>query len=328
MNANNKIDEIDDFINEELDELLKNTDSGVVGVIIGRFQVHELHPGHIELIDAIIKKHSKVVIFLGNSLPLVTKKNPLDFSTRRLMIQKKYPKINVLPIRDMRSDEDWSKVLDDKIREIHPREEIILYGSRDSFIPHYKGKFKTHELEQTLYTSGTEVRKHISETVKSSPDFRAGVIYAAYNQYPSIHPTVDVFIYKNREFLLAKKPNETKFRLVGGFVDINDSNFETAAKREVSEETKIEIDDLQYITSIKVNDWRYRSEEGKIFTTLYSAKYIFGRPEPSDDISELCWFHSDTFKLDDVVEEHKELVKLAIKKVFDIDLEHKKDPTC
>ena len=35
-----------------------------VGVIVGRFQVHELHEGHRGLIDTVRDKHDKLIMFL------------------------------------------------------------------------------------------------------------------------------------------------------------------------------------------------------------------------------------------------------------------------
>ena len=38
-----------------------------VGVIIGRFQVNKLHPGHRSLINYALDNHKKVIILLGVS---------------------------------------------------------------------------------------------------------------------------------------------------------------------------------------------------------------------------------------------------------------------
>ena len=67
------------------------TDSYDVGVIVGRFQVPELHPGHIDLIQTVCDAHDKVVIFLGLSPLMVTRENPLDFESRKQMILAKFP---------------------------------------------------------------------------------------------------------------------------------------------------------------------------------------------------------------------------------------------
>ena len=54
----------------------KQTD---IGVIIGRFQVHELHLAHMALIETVLQNHTKVILFLGTSTAIATRKNPLDF---------------------------------------------------------------------------------------------------------------------------------------------------------------------------------------------------------------------------------------------------------
>ena len=50
-----------------------------VGVVIGRFQVHELHKGHLLLLNE-AAKHGKMLVCIGVSPTLVTRDNPLDYS--------------------------------------------------------------------------------------------------------------------------------------------------------------------------------------------------------------------------------------------------------
>lgn len=54
-----------------------------VGVIIGRFQTNKLHEGHINLISHVLSNHKKTIILLGVSRVQNTKKNPLDFASRK-----------------------------------------------------------------------------------------------------------------------------------------------------------------------------------------------------------------------------------------------------
>jgi bifunctional NMN adenylyltransferase/nudix hydrolase len=286
-----------------------------IGVIVGRFQVHELHEAHRDIIETVMKNHRRVVIFLGVSPALISKHNPLDFVTRKEMILSSYPNLTVLSIPDHPSDKEWSKELDRRIREACPVGSVMLYGSRDCFIKSYFGSFETKELEQKVYVSGTEVRKEVSREIKASPDFRAGVIFAAYNQYAKVYPTVDVAVFNDGKLLLAKKPSVDNYRFIGGFADPTDNSFEEAAKREVMEESNIEIGDIEYVGSHRVDDWRYRSEEDKIMTTLFMAKYVHGRINPQDDISELRWFEWDEVSEDIFVSEHKPLFNLLKQKV-------------
>lgn len=266
-----------------------------IGILVGRFQVHELHEAHHYLIKQVTENHKKVILFLGVAKTTGTKKNPLDFETRKRMIQKHYPNITILSLPDFGNDKKWSQEMDLRIKEIFPIGNILMYGGRDSFIPFYKkggGHFDCKELDQYTFVSGTEVRKNISEQVKDSSDFRAGVIYQSYNQYPKVHPYVNVAIFnEDNKILLSKKPNEDGWRFLGGFSHPNDESYEHTARRKViSDAGKIEIGDIQYLTSMKIDDWRYRQEEDKILTILFTSKYVFGRIDPSEEISELRWF--------------------------------------
>ena len=272
-----------------------------IGVVIGRFQVHDLHEAHLELIKTVQAKHENVIIFLGCAVSAPERKNALPFRARELMMHAMFgSSVVVLPVTDKEFDEQWSKQVDDKIAEIFPSRKAILYGSRDSFRPHYRGKHNTVELESKVMISGTEIRKDVSDKYLGSSDFRAGIIFNAHNQYDKVYPTVDVAIYNKLDntFLFGRKPNQTKMRFIGGFVDPKDSSFEAAGIREVREETCCTVDGLEYVGSFKVDDWRYRKVDDKIMTTFYLGFFVQGPVAPADDISELYWK-----KLADVTDE-------------------------
>lgn len=291
-----------------------------VGVIVGRFQVHELHDAHLELIANVLARHEKVIIFLGLSPLMVTSRNPLDFEARKQMILEAFPKVNVLYIKDADSDEYWSKKLDEQVGDlVSPTQSVVMYGGRDSFIEHYVGKYPTQELTQERWISGTEQRRTISKSVKASPDFRAGVVWASANRYPTAYPTVDVAIFQDkqitanpdsykRQILLVRKPHATHWRLPGGFASPDSVSYEADARREVHEEVGIEISDPKYVASMVIDDWRYRGENDKIKTLLFRAQYMYGRPEGKDDVAEARWFDwtDDIERV--VVDEHKPLI--------------------
>lgn len=295
-----------------------------IGVIIGRFQVHALHEAHRNLIDSVVSKHKKVILFLGVSPVIGTTKDPLDFTSRKLMIQESYPDINIAPLPDKRSDMVWSKTIDSRVREIFPLGSVVLYGGRDSFLPYYHGSFNVCELEQTIYISGTEVRKQVSEEIKSSPLWRAGAIYQSYNQYPVSYQTVDIACLGSggHRILLCRKPNEDNFRFIGGFVDPSDSSLENAASREFREETggNAEIDGMNYLGSFRVDDWRYSKGRDKIMTALFIGSMTYGSVSPSDDIAELHWigisdFKSEGFIEKNIVKEHIPLAERVLKEI-------------
>lgn len=291
-----------------------------IGVIVGRFQIHELHEAHIELIQEIISRHSKNIIFLGTTVAVGTRKNPMDFITRKLMLEVFITSLHttssvvILPLPDKKHDKKWSENLDAKVREVYPSGSVTLYGSRDSFIPHYKGIFNTLEMEPKSYINATDIRDKIGKTVMASAEFRAGIIYAIYGLYPMVYSTIDILIRDGDKILLGRKPEEDKWRFIGGFVDPTDASDIAACKREGREETGLELDDFKFIESRRIEDWRYRGvKEKAIMTRFYECKKIFGTPTPGDDIEELKWFKLDYFRTEltrntQVVGEHAEML--------------------
>jgi bifunctional NMN adenylyltransferase/nudix hydrolase len=287
---------------------------GKTGVIIGRFQVDELHDGHTVLIDYVNKNNDELIIFIGLSPLKCTYNNPLDFSAVKKMLEETYPDAIIMYIKDEISDKEWSEKLDKMLKKIpNPDDEICLYGSRDSFIKHYHGEYKTEELEQTVFTSGTNVRKEIAGSVVSNADFRKGVIWAAMNQYTGPATTIDVAILNDDEtkVLLGKKPNEDKLRFIGGFAESGES-FEQTAYREADEETNLALMDLRYIKSIPVDDWRYKNEKKKITTLFFKANILSGKPMPGDDIVELMWVNIETDLGYVIIDVHKPLAQALL----------------
>lgn len=298
-----------------------------VGVVMARFQCHELHEAHKELIDTVLAEHPKVMIFLGLAPVRGSIRDPLPFQPRKQMLleaypHEKYPNLSIGYIKDDRSNEDWSKKLDENIKDaIGPLDTVVLYGSRDSFLTSYRGKFDTRELQATRHVSGTELRAKIAQAPQSNPQFRAGAIWATAQRYPTVYSTLDVVVFNpaDRRVLLARKPLETGYRFIGGFVDPKDNSFEEGALRELSEEAGITVGlaGLRYVGSAKVNDWRYKSNPSeKIMTHLYVGIYVHGCPQADDDIAEVRWFNFDELLSSEkavnlLVEEHVPLWEMA-----------------
>ncbi|MFY0673138.1 MAG: NUDIX domain-containing protein [Bacteroidia bacterium] len=295
-------------------------------VIVARFQTPYLHEGHRSLIDSIFASHEKLVIVLGISPIAHSAKNPFDYHTREKLIKAVYPNVIVLPLKDHRNDKTWSNNLDELLKDTFPFESFELYGSRDSFIPYYSGRFSTTELPEHGNFNATEIRALYAEKVQASEDFRNGVLYACFRQYPKVYSTVDIAVIdkKNDKILLGQKPDGHKWRLFGGFSDPEDNSFDEAAKRELTEECgPIETANWQYAGSFKINDWRYRNERDKVITTLFTCEYLAGEPYAKDDISKVAWF-----KLEDlnnmiinnqIADEHRVLVKRITEKITAFD---------
>ena len=291
------------------EKVTKATD---VGVIVGRFQVNELHEAHIDLITSVLNKHDRVLVFLGNSTIRNTLNNPLDYRARRTMIADKFPAVEIHYINDNPSDTAWTKNLDKLIGEqLLPMQTVTLYGSRDSFLKCYTGKYNTCELEATTFISGTEVRRRVCNNYPPTADYRAGMIAATAYRFPTAFQTVDIAVVNDKgELLLARKPEEKKWRFIGGFSDPASVSLEEDAKREVQEEAGVEVGNITYLGSTLINDWRYRGEIDKIKTALFVAKYVFGKPEGADDVAEVKWVSINNLTKNDIVETHHVLIDM------------------
>lgn len=300
------------------------------GVVIGRFQVPELHDAHKDLISGVINRHSQVLILLGVPRALGTIGNPLDYKTRKLMIEKEYPNVFIAPIVDTHCDETWSKNVDEIVHNHFPIGTVMLYGGRDSFTNAYSGRYKTAEVSTLVCSSGTDIRNNIRTTVPSTPEGRAGVIYATENKYGSGLATVDIIPLKceytkdilKRFILLGKKNHENGWRMIGGFFDPDkDDSLEDAAKREFCEETNydLNITDWYYLFSKKVNDPRYIKSKDKIITSVFLANIGYGSVKASDDINELKYFDINDIINNRIVivKEHKDLLNIATKYILE-----------
>jgi bifunctional NMN adenylyltransferase/nudix hydrolase len=288
------------------------------GILVGRFQVLELNEVHIRLIKTVTDKHPRVMIFLTSN-PAPSDRNPLEWVFRAQMFEEVYGEtIPVLEMPDLQDDRVWSQELDRRIMEQRPEGEVTLYGSEEDFVQRYSGKYKTEALDASEDDFPEEMPMAEVEQMR---DFRAGVLYATIRRFPTVYPTVDIAVFRNdhTELLLARKENETKYRFPGGFTDPSDDSFEMAAIRELMEECgDIDVVDMVYIGSCKVDDWRYRDSMDGIITHLYSCVLESGTPEASDDISELRWM--DVHKLNEelFVNEHKPLFYLLDEYIKDI----------
>lgn len=291
------------------------------GVIVGRFQVNALHDGHRDLFDQVAARHPSVIVFVGVNPQGLSKDHPLNFEAREKMIKAEFPDFTVLPLDDMRTDDEWSAQLDTEIgkvvKGIRP---VTLYGGRDSFVPHYTGKHKPVELAldpRKHAISGTDIRRQFSEKVIQSNDFRAGMIYAMAQNYPVPLTCVDIAaLYQSEnalEVLVVKRSYESKWRFPGGHAELKGDSFEEDARRELYEETHSNVGGLTYVGSCAINDWRCSATpDRKIRTILYRGFASSLSATPGDDIAggQVRWVDITKLKGSDFMPEHVVLFNL------------------
>lgn len=277
------------------------------GIIIGRFQVFELSDIHERLIASVQEQHERVIVFLGSN-PAPSMYNPIDVELRVLMFNDRYgDDIQVEEMPDLPDDRIWSQELDRRILELRPEGEVTLYGTEEDFVQRYTGRHtsKVLEAQEADFPENPQM-----EALENLRDFRAGILYAHLRRFPTVYPTVDVAVFRDdgRELLLARKENETRYRLPGGFTDPADESYEDAALRELGEECgELTIEDLTYIGSCRIDDWRYRNSWDTVMTHLYVCIFSEGDPQPSDDISELRWVEVKKLNEESFIPEHQPL---------------------
>lgn len=132
----------------------------MTGIIIGRFQVPFLHPGHLHLIATSLRECDQTVILLGTPArteeSLTDERNSYGVPHRVRMIKQIFPQVHIKVVYDTDNDEDWSDEIDLFCgMYFNP----ILYHSRDSFKNSYKGRIPLKEVEEVPGYSGTKLRE-------------------------------------------------------------------------------------------------------------------------------------------------------------------------
>ncbi len=292
------------------------TDEFEVGVVVGRFQLPIIHKGHQYLLEAVNKTHKHFLICIGVSIEIGTRKNPLDYLSRKGMLERLYPNAVIIPIMDHSSDKIWSTRLDDMIRSIYPTQSIRLFGGKDSFIDKYLGEFTTKQIYPVDQSSATQIRETIALT-PNNEDFRRGVVYAANQQYPRVNMCVDIAMFKRSPELsvvLGQRSMDGPLIFPGGHVSPGDDSLEMAARRELSEETFLFCNsDPRYVGSFIIGDPRHQDPKEKIMTALFAVEYNFGEIKADSDLAHVGWYKINDNLETRVAEHHKVLLRALIK---------------
>lgn len=277
------------------------------GILLARFQVHELQPKHRAFIDELLEKHEQVYIFL-NENPAPSDLNPMEWTLRWDMIHAVYgDALEVMDMPDLPDERIWSQELDRRILNARPTEPVVLYGDEDMLEARYSGRYPTRNanLNEIPFDD-----PKLLEALVSNASFRAGILYATLRRFPTVYPTVDVAVLRHNreEVLLGRKENELKWRFPGGFCDPADENFEMAVLREVTEECGVmDLQDLIYLGSFKIDDWRYRGSADTVMSHFYTCTHVEGEPAAGDDLQKVEWFPIERLRAEQFIPEHRPL---------------------
>ena len=262
-----------------------------VSVVIARFQVPRLHAGHRALLDLAIRKGDETVLLLGCSdTDGRTPENPLLFRQREAIVQREYPDLRCMPLPNQKDNRDWSKIVDMIVFSAFPGSVATIYvGENSDVLKCYVTKRCAIDAISLIgHHSGTKIRESIE--MQTSGAFLEGQCFALNYQYPRVFPCVDVAVMRGTEVLLIQRADTGAWCLPGGFVDPTDPTLESAAKRELYEETKLSVEgDVEYVSSRKIHDWRYRGRD-QIISTLFQAPLTFGTPTTTKECSGYKWF--------------------------------------
>ena len=136
-------------------------------------------------------------------------------------------------------------------------------------------------------------------------------------EYPHPAVTVDVAVFtqdnKHLKLLLiqrANEPHQGKWALPGGFVDI-DEDLETAARRELEEETGITVGDIEQLHTFGTPE---RDPRERVITVVYTALIPAEiNVNAASDAAAADWF--DINELPVLAFDHAEIIKLACDKI-------------
>lgn len=283
---------------------------------VGRFQTDEPTQGHQRILSEL---HYGDVVFVGSANASFSKRNPLPVAARMKMLKDRYPQLTILPINDYQDDRVWAQTIDSLLDGIHKWEGI---SGPDGFKRTYiesGGKWPVVTIQQdSMLSESTRRREDIGSHLKiDNLDKRQALIWTAHNLRDQVFPTVDILCFMRSPVgnyvLVGQKRHEKLFRFPGGFVDLKDADMLSAAKREFSEEVpNMEVAGWYYITSMKINDWRFKDTQG-IMTTIFECEYAFGYPTAGDDLAQVRWIKLKDLSPDLFVPAHRPICEFIMR---------------
>jgi NAD+ diphosphatase len=133
-------------------------------------------------------------------------------------------------------------------------------------------------------TCGASTERHPDTTRRAMRCTRCG-----HEVYPRVSPCAIVLVHDGNRALLTRQPHwpAGRYGLVAGFVEAGES-LEACARREVLEETGVEVDEVTYAGS---QPWPFPHQ----LMVGFTARYVRGEARPCDgELEDVRWFDVHT----------------------------------
>lgn len=304
-----------------------------LAICIGRFQPP--HRAHLEALRLALSRADRVAVMLGSSQRPRSPRNPWTPGERQAMISAcltpdELARTTFIPLPDRLYDDVlWAASLRREIQTAAPgATRIGLAGHRKDHSSYYLGLFPDWaflEVQPVQGLHATDIRRRLfdgegpealdlPEAVQAqlrtwieTPEamgvleehrflqrYRKGWEAAP---YPVNFVTADALVLKSGHVLLVERkrnPGQGLWALPGGFVNTDEPILD-AALRELEEETALEVDREELLTSLaerEVFDHPDRSQRGRIITHLACFRLKPGplpAVHPHDDAAKAFW---------------------------------------
>lgn len=263
-----------------------------IGVVVGRFQIDQLHDGHQAIIrQARVENDGLLVIVGDNPLP-TTAQNPLSVGARIKMVEdylietNLYQQSSVTSLPDHPDDQVWSERLDEIIQwSLQEGDTATIYHGRDTTATYYSGSHPMKEIDELILSSSTNRRAYIGKRqwLMDGAAFRRGVIWANQNRFPTVYSCVDAAVIwtdydKDEEqfLLLITKDIADGWMFPGGFAELNMTLYfemREGAKWDEAVFFGLQMVCLKHLTGVRVDANKIR--EAKEYVDAHMGPGIF-----------------------------------------------------
>ncbi len=282
-----------------------------VGLFIGRFQ--PFHNGHLSAIEEIAKETDLIIVGIGSAQYSHTFDNPFTVKERAEMVENCLTgriKYTVAPIPDIHNHGRWVE----HVEKIVPEFDVVYAnnlvvkqlfeekGYKVKNIPLKKTKVNATSIRNAMLKNEPYEHYVPEGSLKVLNKINANErIKAAVYKQPGL--AVDIITEIDNKLLLIERKNKPYgWALPGGKVDYGE-NVETAAVREMLEETSLHIYDLKLFGVYSDPD---RDPRQHMVSIVFTAK-AKGEPKAGDDAKNLALFEKGN--LPEMAFDHNKIIK-------------------